>query len=149
MNAGSFSGSAVIERPIEEVFDFLAAGTNDPTFSPRVLEIAKTSASDVGVGTVFESTVKDAGFKTKRTFAYTEFDRPSRIRWSERSKNMITVPEGGYDLESLGPEQTKLTVHNEFEARGLGKLLVKPALKAAQKDADAFAARIKVAIEAP
>ena len=36
---GQFSGSAVIDRPIEEVFAFLAAGTNDPKFSPRVLEI--------------------------------------------------------------------------------------------------------------
>jgi hypothetical protein len=30
----SFSGSTVIDRPIEEVSDFLAAGVNDPTFSP-------------------------------------------------------------------------------------------------------------------
>jgi hypothetical protein len=30
-----FSGSSVIDRPIEEVFAFLADGTNDPKFSPR------------------------------------------------------------------------------------------------------------------
>ena len=38
-----FSGSAVIDRPIEEVFAFLADGTNDPKFSPRVKEIHKTT----------------------------------------------------------------------------------------------------------
>jgi len=38
---GEYSGSAVIDRPIEEVFAYLAAGTNDPRFSPRVLEIRK------------------------------------------------------------------------------------------------------------
>ena len=31
---GEYSGSAVIDRPIAEVFEFLAAGTNDPKFSP-------------------------------------------------------------------------------------------------------------------
>ena len=39
---GEYSGSAVIDRPIAEVFEFLAAGTNDPKFSPRVLEIRRS-----------------------------------------------------------------------------------------------------------
>jgi hypothetical protein len=30
--AHSLSGSTVIDKPIEEVFDFLAARVNDPTF---------------------------------------------------------------------------------------------------------------------
>jgi hypothetical protein len=49
-----FSASAVIDRPIEEVFAFLADGTNDPKFSPRVLEITKTDGP-IGVGTGSES----------------------------------------------------------------------------------------------
>ena len=39
--AGRFEATTVIDRPIEEVFAFLADGTNDPKFSPRVLEIAQ------------------------------------------------------------------------------------------------------------
>jgi len=41
--AGRFETRVEIDRPIEEVFAFLADGTNDPKFSPRVLEIAKTT----------------------------------------------------------------------------------------------------------
>ena len=41
--AGRFEATVKIDRPIEEVFDFLADGENDPKFSPRVLEIAKTT----------------------------------------------------------------------------------------------------------
>ena len=33
----------MIDRPIEEVFAFLADGENDRKFSPRVLEIATTT----------------------------------------------------------------------------------------------------------
>jgi Polyketide cyclase / dehydrase and lipid transport len=146
--ANEFSGSAVIERPIIEVFAFLADGTNDPKFSPRVQEIKKTTDGPIGVGTVFESTVKDAGMTTKRKFELTEFEAPTKIRWTERSKNMITVPDGGYNLEAIGESQTKVTIHNAFEGHGFGKLIKGFALKAAIKDAPAFAQRIKEAVEA-
>ena len=147
--AHSFSATTVVDRPIDVVFDFLAAGVNDPQFSPRVQEIRQTTDGPVGVGTVFESTVKDAGMKTSRKFEYTTFDRPTKLRWAERSKNWITVSDGGYDLEAVPDDQTKVTIFNRFDAHGIGKLLVGFAAKAAQKDAPAFAARIKAAIEAP
>ena len=145
---GDYSGTAVINRPIADVFAFLAEGTNDPKFSPRVLEISKESDGPPGLGTVFVSRVKDAGMTTSRRFEYTAFEAPTKLRWSERSKNLITVSEGGYDLEDLGDSRTRLTVFNSFAAHGLGKVLIGFARKAAIKDADAFAQRIKAAVEA-
>jgi carbon monoxide dehydrogenase subunit G len=145
--AHEFSGSAVIDRPIEEVFAFLADGTNDPKFSPRVQRIERKTDGPIGVGTVFESTVKDAGMKTSRKFELTAFEAPTKIRWAERSKNMITVPDGGYDFVAVSDTQTKVTIHNAFEGHGFGKLIVGFAAQAAVKDAPAFAARIKSAVE--
>jgi hypothetical protein len=142
-----FEGTIVIDRPIEEVFDYLAEGTNDPKFSPRVLEIAKTPEGATAVGTVFDSTVKDAGMKSTRKFEITALDRPTRIRWVERSKNLITVPRGGYDLSPVGDAQTQLTVFNEFSGHGVGKLLMPIAVRGARADAGNFAARIKSAVE--
>jgi hypothetical protein len=81
---GRFEATVVIDRPIEQVFDSLADEENDPKFSPRVLEIAKTS---------------------------------------------------------------ELTVFNVLEGRGVGVLLTGLALRAARRDADDFAHRIKVAVE--
>ena len=146
--AHEFSGSAVIDRPITEVFEFLADGTNDPKFSPRVQEIRKATDGPVGVGTVFESTVKDAGMKTGRRFELTEFEAPRKIGWAERSRNMVTVPAGGYDFEEVSENQTKVTIRNTFEGHGLGKLIVGFAARAAIKDGPAFAQRIKSAVEA-
>jgi|GEM_PF-1884794 carbon monoxide dehydrogenase subunit G len=146
--SGRFSGSAVIDRPIEEVFDYLAEGTNDPQFSPRVLSIRKEPAGPSGVGTVFVSRVKDAGVKTDRRFELTEFKAPTTIRWTERSKNLVTATEGGYDLEDLGDSRTRVTVFNTLVGHGVGKLIAGFAVKAARKDADAFAQRIKAAVEA-
>lgn len=145
--AGRFEGTTVIDRPIEEVFAFLADGTNDPKFSPRVQEIRKTTDGPPGVSTVFESTVKDAGMTTKRTFEITAFEAPTTIRWAERSKNVVTAAEGGYDLVAEGAG-TRVTIWNVLEGHGLGKLIAPLALRAARKDAGPFAARIKAAIEA-
>jgi uncharacterized protein YndB with AHSA1/START domain len=145
--AGRFEATVVIDRPIEEVFAFLADGENDKKFSSRVLEIAKTTEGPPGVGTVYASTVKDAGVKTKREFKLTEFDPPRRIRWTEISKNLVVAPEGGYDLAPAG-EETQLTVFNVLEGRGLGVLIAGLALRSARKGADEFGQAIKAAIEA-
>jgi Polyketide cyclase / dehydrase and lipid transport len=145
--SGRFSGSAVIDRPIGEVFDYLAEGTNDPEFSPRVLSIHKEPEGPSRVGTVFVSQVKDAGMKTDRRFELTEFESPTKIRWTERSKNLVTVTEGGYDLEDLGGSKTRVTIFNSLVGHGFGKVLVGLAVRAARKDADAFAQRIKTAVE--
>jgi uncharacterized protein YndB with AHSA1/START domain len=145
--AGRFEATVVIDRPIEEVFAFLADGENDPKFSPRVLEIAKTTDGPPGLGTVYASTVKDAGMKTQREFKLTAFEAPTRIRWAEQSKNLVTASEGGYDLSREG-DGTRVTIHNVLEGHGAGKLLTPLALRSARKGADAFGQSIKAAVEA-
>ena len=145
--AGDFRATVVIDRSIDDVFAFLADGENDPKFSPRVLQIAKTTDGPPAVGTVYASTVKDAGMKTEREFKLTEFDPPTRIRWAEVSKNLVTAPEGGYDFAPEG-EGTRVTLYNVLEGHGLGKLIAPLALRSARKGADDFGKAIKAAVEA-
>ena len=146
--AHDWSATTTINRPIDQVFAFLADGTNDTKFSPRVQEIKQLTDGPPGVGTVYSSTVKDAGVKTSREFKLSEFDPPTKIRWTELTKNAITVPDGGYDLEPAGDGATRLTILNTFEGHGFGKVILPFALRGAKKDADAFAGRIKDAVEA-
>ncbi|WP_330174462.1 SRPBCC family protein [Streptomyces sp. NBC_01498] len=146
--SGQFEAVTEIDRPIAEVFAYLAEGTHDPEFSPRVQEITKQPAGPTAVGTVFRSTVKDAGMKTRRELRIAELDSPTRIRWTETSKNVVTSREGGYDLEAVGDGRTRVRLFNVLEGHGVGKLLVGFALGAARKDAPAFGERIKKAIEA-
>lgn len=145
--AGQFEGTAEIDRPIAEVFAFLADGTNDPKFSPRVLHIEKKTDGPTGVDTVYASTVKDAGLKSTREFRITEFAEPTKIRWAELTKNLVTAVEGGYDLEAISETRTKVRIFNVLEGHGVGKVIAGVALTAARKDADDFANRIKKAVE--
>ncbi|GGQ03992.1 MULTISPECIES: SRPBCC family protein [Streptomyces] len=145
--SGQFEASVEIDRPVERVFAYLADGRNDPDFSPRVQRITRTPDGPTALGTVFRSTVKDAGMKTAREFRVTGFDPPHLIRWTEQSRNLVTA-EGGYDLESLPGGRTRVRIFNTLEGHGFGKLLVGLALKAARKDAPDFGRRIKAAAEA-
>ncbi len=142
-----FEATVDIDRPIDEVFAFLADGTNDPKFSPRVQKIDKTPEGPTAVGTIFRSTVKDAGMKTGREFEITELVSPSRIRWSERSRNLVTAADGGYDLEPTPSGGTRVRIFNRLEGHGIGKVLLPLAGGAARKDAPAFGQRIKRAVE--
>jgi uncharacterized protein YndB with AHSA1/START domain len=147
MMAGQFEVTTEIDRSIEDVFAFLADGENDPRFSPRVQEMVKVTDGPTGVGTVYRSTVKDAGVRTRREFRITEFEPPSRIRWTEISENLVTADEGGYDLEAAGSGRTRVRMFNSLTGHGVGRVIAGAALKAAREDAGAFGRRIKGAVE--
>jgi uncharacterized protein YndB with AHSA1/START domain len=146
--SGQFEATIEIDRPVAEVFAFLADGENDPKFSPRVQEMTKTTDGPTAVGTVYRSTVKDAGLKSTREFKITEFVPEEKIRWAEQSKNLVTAVEGGYDFEPVAAGRTKLRIFNVLEGHGFGKVIAGFALSAARKDAPNFADRIKKAVEA-
>jgi uncharacterized protein YndB with AHSA1/START domain len=146
--SGTFEAVTEIDRPIGEVFAFLAEGTNDPQFSPRVQRIDKSPVGPTVVGTVFRTTVKDAGMKSQREMVITEIEAPRKIRWSETTKNSVTTPEGGYDLEQTANGKTRVRLFNTLEGHGIGKLLVGLALSAVRKDGPALGERIKKAVEA-
>jgi hypothetical protein len=137
----------VIDRPIDEVFAFLVDGENDPKFSARVQKMEKATDGPPAVGTIYKSAVKDAGMTTQREFELTEVDAPAKIRWAERSKNMVTAPEGGYDLTPSG-DGTEVAFYNVLEGHGFGKVLAPLALRSARNGAQDFANSIKRTVEA-
>jgi hypothetical protein len=145
--AGRFGASVVIDRPIGDVFAFLVDGENDPKFSTRVQKMEQASDGPPGVGTIYRSTVKDAGVTTEREFELTAVDAPTKIRWAERSKNSVTATEGGYDLKPAG-DGTEVSFYNVLEGHGFGKVVAPLALRSARKGAQDFANAIKRAVEA-
>lgn len=142
------TGTIVIDRPIDEVFAFLADGENDIKFSPRLTSIKRTTTDSVGVGTTYESTAREMGLKTKHRFRITEFEPPHRIRWTELGNKPVYIGNGGYDIAASGPGATELTFFNDLTARGVGKLLVGSIHRRYAKNAQEFARRIKNAVEA-
>ena len=48
-------GDIVIERPVDEVFDFVADERNEPRYNPRMLSAEKVTDGPIGEGTQFRA----------------------------------------------------------------------------------------------
>jgi Polyketide cyclase / dehydrase and lipid transport len=81
-------GDIIIERPVDEVFDFVADESNEPKYNPRMTRADMITTGPVGVGSRFNSVVTGVGGATEMTIEFTEFDRPRRITEKVHLSNM-------------------------------------------------------------
>jgi uncharacterized protein YndB with AHSA1/START domain len=115
-----------IARPMEEVFDFLADGSNNPSWQPRTTEATQLGDA-LGVGTSFRQSVRHPfGFSVSSNYRLTVFDRPTRLSLVSTSGGPIH-PEESFVLEDTGNGQTLLRAHVGYQADGVVRL-AKPLL---------------------
>jgi len=81
-------GEIVIDRPVEEVFDFVADSRNEPSFNPAMTGVELLTAPPIGRGTRFRARMGRAG--TQMLVELTEFDRPHRLGSRTTSSMMQT-----------------------------------------------------------
>jgi uncharacterized membrane protein len=70
-----FTNSVSIDRPVDDVFAFLADFTNMPLWNYFVLEVRQIDQEPVGMGTVFHQTRKT----DSQRFVVTEYQPPRRL----------------------------------------------------------------------
>ncbi len=75
----AITGSTLIHRPVEEVFDFVADERNEPTYNPRMVRAEKTTPGSVGTGTRWVATMRTRGRHLHMATEVTAFDRPFRL----------------------------------------------------------------------
>src|SRR5687767_960263 len=72
------SDSIVIDRPIEEVFAYVADVTNDPAWHTDVLEARKTTEGPIGTGTVWHTRFKPSMAISEADIEVVSFE-PNRV----------------------------------------------------------------------
>ena len=72
-------GEIVIDRSVEEVFDFVADERNEPRYNPRLLWVEKISSGPLGRGTCFRAATKTMGRPVEMTIEFTGYERPRRL----------------------------------------------------------------------
>jgi len=92
-------GEIVIERPVEEVFDFVANQENEPRYNPQMRVARKASEGPIGVGTAFHAEMAGRRRVVPMTIRVTEFTRPHRIREQVEMESMDLT--GGLAFEAL------------------------------------------------
>ncbi len=69
-------GEITIDRPVEEVFDFVSDQCNEPRYNPQMLSVEKLSPGPIGSGTQFRIQMKSGA---PMLLEFTTFERPVRL----------------------------------------------------------------------
>jgi hypothetical protein len=72
-------GSTYIDRPVEEVFDFVADERNEPAYNPRLSQVHKVSPGPIGSGTEWTALVESRGRPLPLDLRVTHYLRPREI----------------------------------------------------------------------
>src|SRR5678815_1633109 len=110
-------GSITIDRPIHQVFDFIAEGLNNPKWRPSVMDIQPVP----GKPATFKQGLKGpGGRRIDGDYKITESRQNELIRFQVIAGP--ARPTGTYRFESVG-NSTHLTFILDFEPKGLAKLM--------------------------
>ncbi len=111
--------SVVINRSVEEIFEFLANPENDPKWQSGVLEAEQTSKGPSGVGATNREVRKFMGRRIDQTFEVTEYEQNRMIKQKTTSGPMTldTI----YAFESV-EGGTRVTIGGEGDSGGFFKL---------------------------
>jgi uncharacterized membrane protein len=120
--------TAVINRPVEEVFAILSNVENNPKWSSAFLEVNKTSDGPVGVGTTWRGVGKFLGNRIEVEIEETEYEPNQKI--TQKSTSPFPVNQQ-MTFENVDGG-TRLNVNFEAEPGGFFKL-AEPVFKSMAK----------------
>jgi short-subunit dehydrogenase len=108
-------GEILIERPVEEVFDYVADQRNEPIYNPQMLHSEKITDGPIGVGTRFRAMARSGRRPVEMLMEVTEFKRPTKLG-SRTTMSTVDV-DGGLTFEPLA-EATRMRWSWEVSPRG-------------------------------
>lgn len=73
------SGEILINRPVQQVFDFVADQRNEPIYNPRMLRSEKITDGPIGIGTRFRATARSGRRVVEMLIEVKEYDRARRF----------------------------------------------------------------------
>ena len=114
------AGEIVIDRPADEVFDFVANEENEPRYHSRMRMAKKTTDGPIGVGTTFQAEMTRRSLVVPMTVEFTEFDRPHRIGERVQMKAMDLT--GGMIFEPVD-DRTRMIWSWDLQPRGILRYL--------------------------
>ncbi|KKQ77383.1 MAG: Bacterio-opsin linked product [Parcubacteria group bacterium GW2011_GWA1_38_7] len=141
------TSSILINKPIEQVFDFAASPINGPKFIPNLSENTNINPEESGVGQTFDWHFNMFGLSLNGKAKITEFKKPDKAV-IETDGNNKTTWTYSFDKEGSG---TKVTVEIDYELHEdiLRKFVDKMVIdKMNQRSADQMMENLKTILEA-
>ena len=114
------TGSIVIDRPVEEVFDAVADQTNEPHYNPSMTASRRVTAGPTDVGTHFLATILSRGKPMEVDIEVTRYVRPRVLGTCSVMAGSRAVGELRLEPVASG---TRLTWDWEVTVQGPARLL--------------------------
>jgi carbon monoxide dehydrogenase subunit G len=109
-----------LDRPIDEVFAFVADLRNDDKWWPGVGRAVRLRG-DGGVGTEYQQDTRLLGVRFPARMTVTEYVPP--VRQVFHTDDSLTPFTAIYEFEELGPARTRFTMTARVDARGPFRVL--------------------------
>lgn len=136
------SHTVTIERPVAEVFDFVAEPSNEPKWHFDVREVVRPKQGPIALGTTYEWVVRFLGTKTY-VGEVTAFE-PNRFIAMTTLQGPV-LPQLTHTFQAEG-DRTIYTRRIRFETRGLFKVM-EPLIKRMPSPNARWAENLKLALE--
>jgi uncharacterized protein YndB with AHSA1/START domain len=114
--------SVIIDRPIEEVWNFINDLSKLSKWNPEVLEPKQTSAGPLGVGTTVDFGAKMGNSTTTISMRVTEYEPNRRFSFEHISGPLKGTTERD-SLETIEAGKTRFTRTGDLKFRGFYKLV--------------------------
>ena len=116
----SIKGDILIDRPVEDVFDFVADECNEPSYNAQMRLAEKISDGPIGVGTQYRAEVVSGGRPVSMIIEFTTYERPRRLA----SRTTMSAMDIAYTL-TFEPvrEGTRMGWSGEIQPHGMLKLM--------------------------
>ena len=112
--------SIIINRPVNDVYNFLLDGANNTKWRPGVLDIQRDAATPSGLGAVYKQGLKGPGGRIDGDYKITRLEPNKLIEFQVIAGP--ARPTGNYNLEPAG-NATKVSFVLDFQPKGLAKLM--------------------------
>jgi len=137
--------SIVINRPVEDVWEYVEDPANAPEWHSGVLESEKISQGPTGVGTTYRAVIMFLGRRLEGTLEVTEYELHKRVR-----TKMTMGPLSFEETRIFEPVEggTRFTIIGEGELRGFFRFADPIVWRMAQRDMEGSLAQLKGMLEA-
>jgi len=113
-------GEIVINRPVEDVFDFVADERNEPRYNSQMRRAEQITEGPIGVGTRYRAELVSMGRPVHMDIEFTGYDRPRRLASATHVSLMET--RGGLTFAPVSGG-TRIRWSWEVQPRGIFKLM--------------------------
>ena len=135
----------VVDRPIDEVFDYLSDFENTNEWDPGTIQTSRTGG-DGGLGTTYENRSTFMGREVELAYRTVEYDRPTFFSCQGTTRTATATDSMSFTREG---DRTQIHYRADFTFHGvltlIAPLIVKPRLSGL---ADETIAQITRALEA-